>query len=577
MKSSQILKNFPKKTPHEVFTLARLTAFNHSLESSQVFQGGKGINNGRPFDSGDNTRWNTYYIPEITSVIEKYLKLQSNPIALESFVTAQKAMASQMMQVRHFSEMSLLLADKILLQDAITLSNWVSSSRNDKAQDDAERRKIRRARHVRIEEKLEELGWDRALFPTHWNWEWHQLVEQPRELTPRIWKVIHPKLEVFLNKVIADKALKELEARRALRRKELAPLWSVYVQNNALDHQSPIIPNYRDVCDFSPVQKVLFADEGHTPLTEERWNSIVECLPEQIEAFRKQVQYTLLNRLESTRAHRPHLGQESELDGPVPSGMLDTTPLNHASGLFICESWTGCGKVLGGVAAIATHQDFDGMRWSTICATLRGVPEAKSAVTTVLKAVGLPEDTCLETVQDLGDTFLCLCGNPEHRDPMSFTSLMGHIFAENKYYENVIQMKSRLLTGYGFVVRIWQSTFDFDKAGIDFHNDHCLTDAEPFVALLPNSPPLRVAPEDGSADVLVNDVGPTVGNWSMRRSCKYCYAIGQHNNFKIGTREELDYHMRAKHHRNKFEDDDVLPMIDLEQWKASLRKGASTA
>lgn len=68
-------------------------------ESPQVFKGGRRIDNGRPFDSVDNTRWNTYYIPEITSVIERYIKLKSDPAALESFVTAQKALTSQLMKV----------------------------------------------------------------------------------------------------------------------------------------------------------------------------------------------------------------------------------------------------------------------------------------------------------------------------------------------------------------------------------------------------------------------------------------------------------------------------------------------
>lgn len=115
-------------------------------ESPQVFKGGRKIDKGRPFDSVDNTRWNTYYIPEITSVIEMYIKLKSDSTALESFVTARKALASQHMKVRTSFTKALDPSLEYLSQDAATLSNWVAISRQTKSQDETDIKEIRRAR-----------------------------------------------------------------------------------------------------------------------------------------------------------------------------------------------------------------------------------------------------------------------------------------------------------------------------------------------------------------------------------------------------------------------------------------------
>lgn len=207
--------------------------------------------------------------------------------------------------------------------------------------------------------------------------------------------------------------------------REFSPIWAEYTKNNLEADQSLIIPKPQEISEIPTVNEMLFSGEGRIPVTKERWNTVVDCIPEQIDLFRQQVRYTLVNRLKCVPAT---LGNRYRLDGPNLDGACDSSELEQASAVFRCEnrqSW-GCKEVLVGISGILAHQHLNGLCWTEICSNIRGDSEVKPVVAMILEATGLPKDTSLETLQDLGDKFLCRCGHPDHRDPMTFPSLVRY-------------------------------------------------------------------------------------------------------------------------------------------------------
>lgn len=184
------------------------------------------------------------------------------------------------------------------------------------------------------------------------------------------------------------------------------------------------MPDHLDVCDFPPVKKVIFEDKGHIPFTKTRWESIVHCIPEQLDLFRKTVKYTLVKRLNATTSQGRIDSNYYRFDAlPGPEEVLDFNALDHASALYQCACQ--CGGFVAGLPGILRHQCIANRRWTFICTQLYREAAVKPTVEMILKVLELPEDTSLVTVQALDGRFLCLCGHPEHKEPMSFTSLVS--------------------------------------------------------------------------------------------------------------------------------------------------------
>ncbi|KAF7971573.1 hypothetical protein HWV62_20822 [Athelia sp. TMB] len=384
LKGTKILKNLPNvsDTVFQLVPRSRLKLSNRSFLS-------------HAFDSTENGRNNAYYFPEIESVVERYKELESDATALATFVQEHKETASQMMKAR----------------DANILTQWAEDHKANKVQEDTRRMKNRRAS---IEKKLEELGWDRKDFPKTRNYEWSKLLDQPRELTPRIRK--------------EETAKEELRERSVLRRTEFKSIWEKYSMKVGEQGRPSIMPHYLDAAEFGSIKNVLYENEAREPFTQSRWDTLIDCLPDEISTFRTRVINTLAKRLEANKPASPSWEKPFILQSPDPEEAAEHDILERASSLFRCYHYS-CKKIFHGVTGILEHTHFNNLAWSNICGRLSGNSNSKAAVQMILKTLQLPEGSTFEAVCVYDGKLVCLCGHPKHREPKTFLELVLSIIA----------------------------------------------------------------------------------------------------------------------------------------------------
>ncbi|KAF7986740.1 hypothetical protein HWV62_20306 [Athelia sp. TMB] len=377
---------------------------------------------GHCFDENtENGRNNAYYFPEIESVVVRYKELESDGIALATFVQEHKETAAQMMKVRARARtLGTNLIKVLQMKDANTLTQWAEDNKFNKAQEDITRMKSRRAS---IENKLEELGWDRKDFPKPRNYEWSKLLDQPRELTPRIWKLIQPKLEALISARKEEIAKEEMRERSVLRRAELKPIWEKHLMEMGEQDRPNIMPHYLDVAEFAPIKNVLYENEAREPFTQSRWDTVIECLPTEIDTFRTKVIYTLTKRLEADKPNGLGWEKTFVLQSPDLEEAADHVVLERASTLFRCFHYA-CRETLPGITGILEHEHLNKSAWNHICGKLGGIPHSKAAVQMILKTLQLPENSTFEAVCAYDGNLVCLCGHPQHREPKTFLELV---------------------------------------------------------------------------------------------------------------------------------------------------------
>lgn len=225
----------------------------------------------------------------------------------------------------------------------------------------------------------------------------------------------------------AKEVREQIRARCDERKREFKPFWEAYTKGlqDSRPEEPMILPDHSDVSEFPPVKKVLFENEGHIPVTRARWESVIHYIPEYLDLFQKKVKHTLVQNLEVfTSLYYVYQNPPAWDVLPDSEEVLDLSPLEHASALFRFDRYNPKGLVAG-VPGILENQQLENMPWALKCGRLYGDVKVKPTVEMILRVLGLPEDTSLATMRALDGRFLCLCGHPEHREPMSFTSLVS--------------------------------------------------------------------------------------------------------------------------------------------------------
>lgn len=244
-----------------------------------------------------------------------------------------------------------------------------------------------------------------------------------------VWKLIQPKLEALIKAEQENKAKEELRARSELRKTELKSIWADYLKTTDQLGSRTVMPNYLDVCEFPSVKQLLFENDASEPFTRSRWDTVVNCLPDEIEKFRTNVIYTLTKCLDADAASAPlyHRWEEHiAIKIPDSDEVVDHRVLEKAFSLFRCFQYS-CKDMLPGLEGIMDHSHFEELRWNEICGKLYGDLNTVPVVKMILKVLQLPEDSTFEALRAFDENVICLCGHPDHRQPKTIVALVSPI------------------------------------------------------------------------------------------------------------------------------------------------------
>lgn len=209
------------------------------------------------------------------------------------------------------------------------------------------------------------------------------------------------------------------------RRRELEPMWTEFLTSMPNQEQRRLMSLHSDACDLPAIAAMLYEDNATIPVTEERWLAIVDSVEFQVTMRQAGVWHDLRQCLKKPKKHwlaAPEWKTETDdITGEESDDDDDFTVLEKASSLFRCDK---CYSNLFGHAAIFDHLHFRGKKWVDILPWLRHEAGTELVVTTVLRALKLPEDTPLAAMEQLNGRLMCLCGHPDFQNPTTFGDLV---------------------------------------------------------------------------------------------------------------------------------------------------------
>jgi len=131
-------------------------------------------------------------------------------------------------------------------------------------------------------------------FPPERNHQWSSLVVQPRELTPRIWKVIRPKLEVLIAEEKARRLETAKEDRLIAREDEFELFWAYFLANVPSVLRKNLMPTFYDACELATVVDMLANDDAHTTITKERFLARKEAIVADVAEYQIRIKRELV-------------------------------------------------------------------------------------------------------------------------------------------------------------------------------------------------------------------------------------------------------------------------------------------
>jgi len=327
--------------------------------------------------------------------------------------------------------------------------------------------------------------------------------------------------------------------RRNQREHEFQPLWSKFVDAWSGDTSKFwVFPRFSDACELPTIDRMLAEDDSKIPVTDERWQAVIESVPDELDEFAISTVRDVARLL--TFANKDD-SSESKLPSPNTPGDFDPAIIWMPSSLFRYDSWSSDRHALFSFPEIVEAQDCGpSLKWSIILSRIRYDPEVLPIVNLVLENLGLPTNISHDALTKLDGQLICLCGNPKFREPMNFPSLIRHLVDENKTYYSQIQ--TRRTTSY--------------TCDLVLHNDHDLTSSQTCITMSSLNEPMKCP--------ATADDGQT---WYFDRYCKDCWILNLRLHV-MRSRADMVYHMKAKHLKDLVEGEkDALFMWQLRSWK----------
>jgi hypothetical protein len=91
--------------------------------------------------------------------------------------------------------------------------------------------------------------------------------------------------------------------------------------------------------------------------------------------------------------------------------------------MFLCDTFN-CKKPVG-YPALFDHCHLNGLKWSNVLSAVGHDIDMKPTVLMLLKALELPDDMSLAAMEDMDGRLICLCGHPDFRKPLTFSSMVS--------------------------------------------------------------------------------------------------------------------------------------------------------
>ncbi|KAI5117972.1 hypothetical protein M0805_004906 [Coniferiporia weirii] len=297
------------------------------------------------------------------------------------------------------------------------------------------------SRKLDILSRLGELGYVEADYPTSSQKKqyviWEKLTESKKELTPRAWKTLQPKLEQLILELRLERAQDALDKRIKIRKEELRKFY---------------IPP-ADLFTFPFVHARIHADDAHVEITQEAWDILSSELPQALQSHKDRVLEqcdALCAKAETARPNGSSEYDKKNIDPPPPrtesqpaAVILATAPGSlslRASAFFKCGSifcWDS--RPVSLFALLSSHGNHFSLGPSASIDNLTrpGVlyaPKTAYFAKALLKDLAFSESTEMKWMLDCSESFTCLRCAPVIRKKMTWLEMVAHYDSECTWY-----------------------------------------------------------------------------------------------------------------------------------------------
>ncbi|GAA5980049.1 hypothetical protein JCM10908_001512 [Rhodotorula pacifica] len=252
---------------------------------------------------GGGVSYTFYWMPTVDAVSERLLELDGKDGFDEYVAERRKVKAAA-------------------TADGAALAQWETRYAMEKKDD---KRNASKARRQKIKEKLKELGYaESELWVIYDN----SLVDQPRDLTDRIWNNIKPQLVHILDQEREIKRQNEIAQAMRARSEKVRPFYDSLQQGIASDGARSLFPPFGNFLLFSSVEP-LYEPEDALP-TAENFGKARQGALDEADTFAQAIQRAFLGRL--VKAHMDL--RKLEGTAATSSGRYLDAPLISANDAF---------------------------------------------------------------------------------------------------------------------------------------------------------------------------------------------------------------------------------------------------
>ncbi|KAF8519621.1 hypothetical protein BU17DRAFT_89774 [Hysterangium stoloniferum] len=241
--------------------------------------------------SSPNTR--KFYVKTIEILMRNFHKVVPDSLredqreaVSEAFKQSQKDLLKEIENASHLPFVAFPFSHIKYPQHSIDLDQWLQSQSDKRSRQGCDAAMRRRKQ---IHKQLLGHGYiDDDLDITLWSLEtltkWEKFVTQPRDLTPRIWKTILPKLEALIADGRLERSHEERITRKITRQEELMVYIQPFVKNRQdLDKRLFIpLPN---VWTLPAIVGLIREDDYNISITEERWLAFKDQAKHEMDEF----------------------------------------------------------------------------------------------------------------------------------------------------------------------------------------------------------------------------------------------------------------------------------------------------
>ncbi|GBE87275.1 hypothetical protein SCP_1005220 [Sparassis crispa] len=438
------------------------------------------------------------------------------------------------------------------------LLQWESSCWKEKRTVENQARK---GRKESVLEKLQELGYTEQDFPN--TSEWTKALDQPRELSTRVWNGLRPKLIAMIEQEKDDRARIAFEGKVTERSGEICVYYTAYLDANMDEETLKLMPNPADFVKLPSMVALSTRNRADIPISQTDFESKESSMLADIEQYQLRVERDLAAMLE--QEHNLSEPPVSEL--PRSTASDHTSVLVHASAFFRCNECADDDDHSPPLLYVDVHDHFRTAHpdvswnasawpprplnrrkrtWEARTPWVSAVPGITMLVRDMLDTLGLPWETpgaLLDHLVQAGQLW-CVCGDPRLRYASTWADLVRHVLKEKRWYRTMCSGQA---------------------AKNVIFEDHLVNGANPCIKLLPpgetfNRSHLRIGPPsredvDVIASILTSgDTGNVVCSTCSRCLPSWMKSSSAHLPRNMRA---IAYHMKAKHRMNSIRRGDL--------------------